>query len=62
MNGFELLDLIKKKEELKDIPVIFLTSVSQEEDVVAGLEMGANDYIAKPFSFPELFARIKKWI
>lgn len=62
MGGFELLALMKKDEKLKNTPVIFLSSVSQEEDVVRGLEMGANDYVTKPFSFPELLARIKKWV
>ena len=62
LNGFELLSKIKESKKLEKIPVIFLSSVSQEEDVVRGLEMGANDYIIKPFSFPELLARIKKWI
>lgn len=62
MSGFTVLELMKKNRDLKSIPVIFLTSVAQEEDVVRGLEMGANDYVIKPFSFAELYARIKKWI
>jgi two-component system OmpR family response regulator len=62
MNGFELLTLMKKNQGLKSVPVIFLTSVAQEEDVVKGLEMGANDYVIKPFSFAELHARMKKWL
>ena len=39
-------------------PVIMLTAKSQERDVVTGLESGAEDYVVKPFSFPELLARI----
>jgi DNA-binding response OmpR family regulator len=62
MTGFELLEKIKKDDRLKKIPVIMLTSISMEEDVVRGLEMGANDYVVKPFSFAELAARIKKWL
>jgi len=62
MTGFELLEKIKKNEGLKKVPVIMLTSISMEEDVVRGLDMGANDYVVKPFSFAELAARIKKWI
>lgn len=62
MTGFELLAKIKKEERFSTMPVIMLTSVSMEEDVVRGLEMGANDYVVKPFSFAELAARIKKWI
>src|SRR3989339_1616870 len=61
MTGFELLERVRKSEKLKDIPVIMLTSVSMEEDVVKGLDMGANDYVVKPFSFAELASRIKKW-
>jgi two-component system, OmpR family, alkaline phosphatase synthesis response regulator PhoP len=61
MTGFELLEKIRNSPELKGIPVILLTSVSMEEDVVKGLEMGANDYVVKPFSVAELVARIKKW-
>lgn len=62
MTGFELLENVRKDENLKSIPFILLTSVSQEDDVVRGLEMGANDYMVKPFSFPELLARIRKWV
>ncbi|MFH0918927.1 MAG: response regulator [Fibrobacterota bacterium] len=62
MTGFELLERIRANDKLKSIPLLLLTSVSMEEDIVKGLEMGANDYVVKPFSFAELAARIKKWI
>lgn len=62
MTGFELLEKIKADDRFKKIPFILLTSVSMEDDVVRGLEAGANDYVIKPFSFPELAARIKKWL
>ena len=58
----EMLQKMKSSKKLSGIPVIFLTSVAQEEDVVKGLEMGANDYVTKPFSFAELYARVKKWV
>ena len=61
MTGFELLEKIRTSEKHKNIPLILLTSISMEEDIVKGLEMGANDYVVKPFSFAELAARIKKW-
>ena len=56
-NGFDLyLDTIKKL----NIPTIFLTAKDSEDDIVKGLEIGANDYITKPFSTRELIARINK--
>ena len=56
-NGF---DLFKKIRRYSDLPVIFLTAVDDEDSVVNGLELGADDYITKPFSTRELFARIKR--
>lgn len=55
-NGFELCRDIKKKQ---DIPVIFLTARDEENDVVKGFDMGADDYIQKPFRNRELVSRIK---
>ena len=56
-NGFELY-----KENVKDLnlPTIFLTARDDENDIVKGLELGADDYLTKPFSTKELMARIKK--
>ena len=55
-NGYDVCKFIKEKE---DIPVIFLTASDAEVNVVMGLEMGADDYICKPFRINELMARIK---
>ncbi|EZH65676.1 transcriptional regulator [Bacillaceae bacterium JMAK1] len=55
-SGYELCKLVKQK---KDIPVIFLTVVDDEVNVVMGLDMGADDYITKPFRIRELMSRIK---
>ncbi|MFB4161386.1 response regulator transcription factor [Geomicrobium sp. JSM 1781026] len=55
-SGYELCELVKGK---KDIPVIFLTVVDDEVNVVMGLDMGADDYITKPFRIRELISRIK---
>lgn len=55
-NGYEVCQFIKEKE---DVPVIFLTANDAEVNVVMGLEMGADDYICKPFRINELMARIK---
>lgn len=60
MNGLEILAKIKTMDDLKDIPVIMLTSKAQEADIVKGLELGAYDYMAKPFSPAELILRVNK--
>ncbi len=59
MDGIEVLSIMKKDEELAHLPVIFLTAKTEEIDKVMGLELGADDYIAKPFGVRELAARIK---
>ncbi len=56
INGF---DLFKKIKEIKDIPVIFLTANDLEVSIVMGLDMGADDYVTKPFKAKELVSRIK---
>lgn len=56
-NGFTLYE---KEIKNKNIPTIFLTAKDDEDDIVKGLELGAEDYITKPFSTRELIARIKK--
>ena len=56
-NGFELYEEIKK---YNDSPVIFLTALDDENNIVKGLELGAEDYMTKPFSTRELIARIKR--
>ena len=57
INGFEICRKIKK--EKPDLPVIMLTAKGSETDMVSGLDYGADDYITKPFSITELFARIR---
>jgi two-component system alkaline phosphatase synthesis response regulator PhoP len=59
MDGIEVLKEIRADEETKNLPVILLTAKSEEIDKVLGLEMGADDYLAKPFGVHELAARIK---
>ena len=54
------LDLYKLFKAYKDIPVIFLTANDEEETIVKAFEMGADDYLTKPFKLGELFARINK--
>jgi len=59
MGGFEVCRLLKKSPHTKDIPVIFLTAMTQAEDEQKGLELGAVDYITKPISPPIMVTRIK---
>lgn len=58
-DGLELCRFLKSEKETKDIPIIMLTAKSEEFDRVLGLEMGADDYVVKPFSVRELVARVK---
>lgn len=60
MDGYEVLKHIKELDDLKDIPIIMLTAKSQEQDIIKGFNLGAEDYISKPFKPAELTARIKK--
>ncbi|MGH1472554.1 MAG: response regulator [Cellvibrionaceae bacterium] len=59
LNGFETCKQIKQHTELSDIPVIFMTGLSDTEHVIEGLESGGVDYINKPIQLDELFARIR---
>jgi len=59
ISGIEICKLIRSKPDIKSIPIIMLTAKSQEEDKIKGLSAGADDYVTKPFSVPELMARVK---
>lgn len=59
LSGFEVCEVLKKDETTRDIPVIFLTAKTETEDIVHGFELGAVDYITKPFNGVELLARVK---
>mgnify|MGYP000389056096 FL=1 len=58
-SGVEICKNLKKDSKFKNIPIIMLTAKGEEEDKIKGLNSGADDYITKPFSFPELLARVK---
>jgi phosphoserine phosphatase RsbU/P len=58
MDGFEICTQLQANEKTKDIPVIFLTARSQKEDIIKGFEVGAVDYITKPFNSKELLSRV----
>ena len=59
MSGVDVLRALRSKPDIKSIPVIMLTAKGEEEDKVKGLSAGADDYVTKPFSVPELMARVK---
>ncbi|MBQ7285161.1 MAG: phosphate regulon transcriptional regulator PhoB [Alphaproteobacteria bacterium] len=59
MSGIDICKLIRSKPDVKNIPIIMLTAKGEEEDKVKGLTAGADDYVTKPFSVPELMARVK---
>jgi DNA-binding response OmpR family regulator len=61
-DGFDTALKLKKSPGLKEIPIIFLTALSETKDIVKGFEVGGVDYITKPFNPPELLARIRTHI
>jgi DNA-binding response OmpR family regulator len=60
MTGFEVLSRLRQDERTRSIPILLVTAQTKEDEVLKGLEMGAEDYITKPFSPNELAARVKK--
>lgn len=56
LSGFEVCKFIKQKG---DVPIVFLTAIDEEKEIVNAFEMGANDYVTKPFRVGELMARVK---
>jgi two-component system phosphate regulon response regulator PhoB len=59
IDGLEVTRYLKKNDQTAGIPIVMVTAKGEESDVVTGLELGANDYISKPFSPRELVARIR---
>ena len=59
MDGWDTLKAIRNNDKIKYIPVIMITAVSEDQKVVSGLKIGADDYIVKPFILPNLLARIE---
>lgn len=59
MSGIEVCRQLRRKAETRNVPIIILTARSEETDKVRGLNVGADDYMAKPFSMPELVARVR---
>jgi two-component system, sensor histidine kinase and response regulator len=59
MNGFEVCKIIRSDNKLCDVPVIFLSAESERESILKGFEVGAQDYVTKPFDSRELLARVR---
>lgn len=59
MSGFKMASILKRQDNTQHIPIIFLTAREKENDMLTGFSIGADDYIAKPFSIKEVIARVK---
>jgi DNA-binding response OmpR family regulator len=59
ISGFQMASILKKSRTTANIPIIFCTAKDTEDDILKGLDMGADDYISKPFSVKEIVARVK---
>jgi DNA-binding response OmpR family regulator len=62
VSGYDVMRAIKEDGSTRDIPVIIITSRDLERDMLDGFELGASDYITKPFSLAHLIARVKTWL
>ena len=59
MSGLDICRIIRNDSSIKNIPIIMVTAKTEDSDIVTGLELGADDYVTKPFSVRELMARVK---
>lgn len=59
ISGFKMASILKKNKETEHIPIIFITAKDTENDTITGFNLGADDYISKPFSLREVIARVK---
>jgi diguanylate cyclase (GGDEF)-like protein len=62
MDGFELLERLRKVPAYYELPIMMLTSMGREEDIARGFDLGADDYMVKPFSPVEVLARIRRFL
>ena len=61
-SGFDLVEKIRRSDTWKEVPIVMLTAKAGEKDIVRALELGANDYILKPFQPNEVIARLKRFL
>ena len=62
MDGFELLESLRKAPAYNELPIMMLTSMGREEDIARGFHLGANEYLVKPLSPLEVLARIRHFL
>ncbi|MDX9952204.1 MAG: response regulator, partial [Methylophilaceae bacterium] len=62
MDGFEVCRLLKEEPQLRDVPVIFVSALSETQEILKGFGVGAVDYVTKPFQRAELLARVRTHI
>lgn len=62
LNGYEVCKILKSEEKTKNIPILMLSVRSSQEDIDAGLNAGANEYMTKPFNLDELLSKVKKYL
>ena len=62
MDGFEVLRRLKQTPAMRDIPVVMLTALKRDQDVLSALQIGASDYLSKPFNPDELVARLARLV
>ncbi len=60
VDGYEVLEFVRKNEAIQHTKVIFLSAKNKEKDIEKGLQLGANDYLTKPFSMKKLLTRIEE--
>jgi len=60
MSGYEVCTVLKEVDSTKDIPVVFISARGQEAEIKRGLELGAEEYILKPFAPDELYQRVER--
>ena len=62
LSGLDLLKAIKNNEQTRNIPLIFVTAVDQAQSVQEGLDLGAVDYITKPFKVSEVIGKVRHYV
>jgi two-component system alkaline phosphatase synthesis response regulator PhoP len=60
MSGYEVCAVLKEQDSTKDIPIVFISARGQEAEIKRGLELGAEEYILKPFAPDELYQRVER--
>jgi two-component system, OmpR family, phosphate regulon response regulator PhoB len=62
MDGMAVMKALRAKPETRHLPVLMLTAMTDEQSTRAGFEAGVTDYVTKPFSIPQLTARVRAWL